>query len=157
MCNEGNLNSETGLPLSVFKIRKEHELGLFEMGMNRAGEMGEIAAVLKPRFAVITNIGTAHIGNLGSRENIAAEKARIFEHFHSFGTAVIPREDDFASFLENQVDGNVVFYGEGCDESISSVKDCGLDGTSFMVDGHKASLCLPGKYNFRNAMLRTFK
>ena len=152
VCNEGNLNSETGLPLSVFKIRKEHELGLFEMGMNRAGEMGEIAAVLKPRFAVITNIGTAHIGNLGSRENIAAEKARIFEHFHSFGTAVIPREDDFASFLENQVDGNVVFYGEGCDESISSVKDCGLDGTSFMVDGHKASLCLPGKYNFRNAL-----
>ncbi|MBP5175699.1 MAG: UDP-N-acetylmuramoyl-tripeptide--D-alanyl-D-alanine ligase, partial [Treponema sp.] len=103
VCNEGNLNSETGLPLSVFKIRKEHELGLFEMGMNREGEMGEIAAVLKPRFAVITNIGTAHIGNLGSRENIAAEKARIFEHFHSFGTAVIPREDDFASFLENQV------------------------------------------------------
>ena len=152
VCNEGNLNSETGLPLSVFKIRAEHELGLFEMGMNRAGEMGEIAAVLKPRFAVITNIGTAHIGNLGSRENIALEKAKVFDHFHSFGTAVIPREDDFASFLESQVDGNVVFYGDGCDEGITSVTDCGLDGTSFKVDGYEATLCLPGKYNFRNAL-----
>ncbi len=152
VCNEGNLNSETGLPLSVFKIRKEHELGLFEMGMSRKDEMAEISAVLKPRFAIITNIGTAHIGNLGSRENIASEKARIFDHFHSFGTAVIPREDDFASFLETQVDGNVVFYGEGLDEGITSVMDCGLEGTSFKVDGHDATLCLPGKYNFRNAL-----
>lgn len=152
VCNDGNLNSETGLPLSVFKIRKEHELGLFEMGMSRKDEMAEISAVLKPRFAIITNIGTAHIGNLGSRENIASEKARIFDHFHSFGTAVIPREDDFASFLETQVDGNVVFYGEGLDEGITSVTDCGLEGTSFKVDGHDATLCLPGKYNFRNAL-----
>lgn len=64
--NRGNFNSETGLPLSVFAIRKEHQVGIFEMGMNRVNEIGEIASVLKPRFAVITNIGTAHIGILGS-------------------------------------------------------------------------------------------
>ncbi|HCA19936.1 MAG TPA: UDP-N-acetylmuramoylalanyl-D-glutamate--2,6-diaminopimelate ligase [Treponema sp.] len=150
--NLGNLNSETGLPLSVFNIRKEHQVGLFEMGMNRKDEMAEISAVLKPRFAVITNIGTAHIGNLGSRENIASEKGRIFDHFHSFGTAVIPRDDDFADFLASLVDGNIVFYGDGEDEGISFVADHGLDGTEFTVDGKKAVLPLPGKYNYKNAL-----
>lgn len=71
---QGNFNSETGLPLSVFKIRKEHEVGVFEMGMNRQDEIGEISKVLKPEYAIITNIGSAHIGMLGSRDNIAIEK-----------------------------------------------------------------------------------
>ena len=63
--NKGNLNSETGLPLSVFQIRREHTLGLFEMGMNRVDEIGEISAVLKPNYGIVTNIGTAHIGKIG--------------------------------------------------------------------------------------------
>ena len=81
--NEGNLNSETGLPLSVFKIRPYHEVGIFEMGMNRKGEISELATVLKPNYGVITNIGTAHIGILGSRQNIATEKREIFRFFNS--------------------------------------------------------------------------
>ena len=150
--NAGNLNSETGLPLSVFSIRKEHQVGVFEMGMNRHNEMGEIAAVLKPRFAIVTNIGTAHIGNLGSRENIAREKSKIFNHFKGFGTAVIPRDDDFADFLADEVEGKVVFYGNGCDPSVKFSKDLGLDGTEFFVEGKPVILSLPGKYNFKNAL-----
>ena len=150
--NPGNLNSETGLPLSVFGIRKEHQVGVFEMGMNRHNEMGEISAVLKPRFAIITNIGTAHIGNLGNRENIAIEKGKIFDHFHGFGTAVIPKNDDFADFLADNVEGKVVFYGDGEDPSVKFVADLGLDGTEFSVDGKKCVLPLPGKYNFGNAL-----
>ena len=100
--NKGNLNSETGLPLSVFNIRAEHECGVFEMGMNRENEIGEIASVLKPRFAVVTNIGTAHIGILGSRENIAKEKAKIFSYFGGFGTGVIPVDDEFSDFLKKR-------------------------------------------------------
>jgi UDP-N-acetylmuramoyl-tripeptide--D-alanyl-D-alanine ligase len=149
--NEGNLNSETGLPLSVFKIRPEHECGIFEMGMNRAGEIAEIAKVLKPRFAVVTNIGTAHVGKLGSRENIAKEKSQIFSHFGGFGTAVIPADDDFADFLSEQVEGKVVFFG-GESEHISRVENLGLNGTKFFLDGKETVLPLPGKYNFKNAL-----
>ena len=72
--NQGNLNSETGLPLSVFAIREYHEVGIFEMGMNRRGEISELASVLLPDVGVITNIGTAHIGILGSKDAIAEEK-----------------------------------------------------------------------------------
>lgn len=150
--NKGNLNSETGLPLSVFEIRKEHQVGVFEMGMNRHNEIGEISAVLKPRFGIVTNIGTAHVGNLGSRENIAIEKGKIFDHFNGFGTAVIPRDDDFAQFLADRVEGKVVFYGDGQDESVKFIRDAGLDGTEFSIDGQNVTLSLPGKYNYKNAL-----
>ncbi len=152
IANEGNLNSETGLPLSVFKIRPEHKVGLFEMGMNRKDEMKEIAAVLKPRFAVITNIGTAHVGILGSRQAIAEEKSHIFDHFSGFGSAFIPKDDDFASFLADQVEGKVVFYGDGLPENIRFVKDRGLEGTDFTIDGKSVTLRLPGRYNYKNAL-----
>ncbi|WP_407428206.1 UDP-N-acetylmuramoyl-tripeptide--D-alanyl-D-alanine ligase [Treponema sp.] len=152
IATEGNFNSETGLPLSVFKIRKEHELGLFEMGMNRVNEIGEIAEVFKPNYAIITNIGTAHIGILGSRQNIANEKKKIFTYIDSFGSAFIPKDDDFASFLEKGVKGKIVKYGNGCDESVKLIVDEGLSGTVFTVDGVLMRLSLPGKYNFQNAL-----
>ena len=120
--NPGNLNSETGLPLSVFAIREGHKVGLFEMGMNIRNEMAEIASVLKPRFALVTNIGTAHIGILGSRQAIAEEKAHVFDYFNSFGTAFIPRDDDFADFLADS------------------------------VDGISCRIKLPGSYNYKNAL-----
>lgn len=150
--NPGNLNSETGLPLSVFAIREGHKVGLFEMGMNRRNEMAEIASVLKPRFALVTNIGTAHIGILGSRQAIAEEKAHVFDYFNSFGTAFIPRDDDFADFLADSVDGNVVFYGEGMDQNVKFIKDDGLEGTEFSVDGVACRIKLPGSYNYKNAL-----
>ncbi|HPS44233.1 MAG TPA: Mur ligase family protein, partial [Treponemataceae bacterium] len=99
--NEGNLNSETGLPLSVFKVRPEHEVGIFELGMNRKGEITEIARVLMPKLALITNIGTAHIGILGSRQAIAEEKKEIFSFFDSDSTGFVPEDDDWKDFLSD--------------------------------------------------------
>ncbi len=152
VATEGNFNSETGLPLSVFRIRKEHELGLFEMGMNRENEIREIAEVFKPEFAVVTNIGTAHIGILGSRENIAKEKRNIFNFIDEKGAAFIPENDDFADFLSENVKGGTVFFGENSDKSVKFLRDEGLEGTVFSVDCVEMRLSLPGHYNFLNAL-----
>lgn len=152
---KGNFNSETGLPLSVFNIRKEHEVGVFEMGMNRKDEIGEIAAVLKPKYALVTNIGTAHIGILGSRKSIAIEKRKIFKYVPEDGVAFIPAEDDFADFLCENVRGKVVCFGNtvSCSESGAEYgKDLGLEGTEFFLDGVKIHLKNPGLYNYRNAL-----
>lgn len=148
----GNFNSETGLPLSVFNIRDEHELGLFEMGMNRENEIGEIADTFRPNYAIITNIGTAHIGILGSRENIAKEKKKIFNFVDENGVAVIPAKDDFADFLSEGVKGKIVRYGIDSNPRIKFISDDGLDGTLFSVDDVQIRLALPGKYNFLDAL-----
>lgn len=152
---QGNFNSETGLPLSVFNIRAEHEVGVFEMGMNRKDEIAEIAAVLKPKYALITNIGTAHIGILGSRKNIAIEKRKIFKYIPQDGVAFIPAEDDFSEFLGENVRGSIVYYGNSVPEKKSGAKyllDLGLEGTEFSLDGIKIHLKNPGIYNYRNAL-----
>ena len=151
----GNLNSETGLPLSVFKIRGDEKIGIFEMGMNRVNEIGEISKVLKSRFGIITNIGTAHIGLLGSRENIAAEKRKSFDYIPADGAAIVGAEDDFADFCTENVKGKVVKFGRDLPASVSGVRfveDKGLFGTDFELDGLAVHLPLSGSYNYLNAL-----
>jgi len=153
--NSGNLNSETGLPLSVFGVRSCHEAGIFEAGMNRKGEIGELAAVLKPDIALITNIGPAHIGILGSMEAIAEEKKQIFSQFTGTETALIPEDDPFRDYLARDVNGNVVFYGQKHLEAAgkcTAVLDRGLAGTEITWEGAPAGFGLPGKHNVRNAL-----
>ena len=151
----GNLNSETGLPLSVFKIRGDEKIGIFEMGMNRVNEIGEISKVLKSRFGIITNIGTAHIGILGSRENIAAEKRKSLAYIPADGAAIVGAADDFADFCTEGLKGKVVKFGFDVSSEVSGVKlleDKGLFGTDFEIDGLKVHLPLSGKYNYLNAL-----
>ena len=151
----GNLNSETGLPLSVFKIRGDEKIGIFEMGMNRVNEIGEISKVLKSRYGIITNIGTAHIGILGSQENIALEKRKSLAYIPSDGAAVVGADDAFADFCTEGVRGKVVKFGRNVPESVSGVRfveDKGLFGTDFELDGLPVHLPLSGSYNYLNAL-----
>ncbi len=149
--NEGNYNSETGLPLEVFKIREDHQVGIFEMGMNRKGEMAELATVLFPDLAVITNIGTAHIGIIGSKAEIAQEKKAVFMHFGKKNAAFIPADDEYVDFLEKDVSGSVVRFGvNGCTH-ISNVTESGLDGTVFTYGGVRIRFPLIGSHNLVNA------
>ena len=153
---EGNFNSETGLPLSVFNIRKEHEVGVFELGMNRVDEIKELANVLFPNFAIITNVGTAHIGILGTKDNIAKEKKNIFYNFNENSVGFVPENDEYVKFLQDVPKGKIFTYGEKSSTKISSVKDLGLLGTSFDYENLNIKLALAGKYNFSNALSAVF-
>ncbi|MDR1419366.1 MAG: UDP-N-acetylmuramoyl-tripeptide--D-alanyl-D-alanine ligase [Treponema sp.] len=150
--NEGNLNSETGLPLSVFAVRDRHEAGIFEMGMNRRGEIGELARVLRPHIALVTCVGTAHIGILGSRDAIAEEKKNIFSQFDGNGRALIPAGDDYRDVLARDVRGKVIFYGRDSFTELGAVRDLGLDGAEITWEGEAARCALPGPYNLRNVL-----
>jgi UDP-N-acetylmuramoyl-tripeptide--D-alanyl-D-alanine ligase len=149
--NQGNLNSETGLPLSVFNVRGDHEAGIFELGMNREGEIGELAELLKPRIALITNTGTAHIGILGSRRAIAEEKKKIFSQFTGSERALIPGGDEYRDFLAEGVRGRVRYYGGGPAE-IGDIRDLGLEGFSLSWEGKPLLLRLPGRHNLANVL-----
>lgn len=75
---EGNMNNAIGLPFTILNLR-DHEAAVIEMGMNHLEEISELTKIAKPTLSVITNIGTSHIGNLGSRENILKAKLEILE------------------------------------------------------------------------------
>jgi UDP-N-acetylmuramoyl-tripeptide--D-alanyl-D-alanine ligase len=150
--NPGNYNSETGLPLSVFAVRSCHEVGIFEMGMNRKGEIAELAAVLNPDVALITNVGSAHIGIIGSLRAIALEKKNIFSGFSGTNTALIPEDSTFRELLAEGVKGRIALYGEKSLANFGGARSLGLDGSEITWAGQKIRFALPGRYNLANAI-----
>jgi len=148
----GNLNSETGLPLSIFMLHPHHEVGVFEMGMNRRGEIKELAEVLCPNVAIITNIGHAHIGMLGSVDAIAKEKKEIFSQFNEDCVAFIP-ECEFTQFLMDGIKGKVVVFGiKNLKENVQVTEE-GFLGSLIKYENEKITVPLPGSYNVQNAIL----
>lgn len=150
--SEGNYNSDIGVALSVFKVTDVHRYAVFEMGMNRAGEMREIAGIVKPRAALITNVGSAHIGILGSIEAIAKEKKEIFSYFSGSETGYVYEEEPFLSFLTADVKGAVVPYGPAHTPGFEGSSDLGLKGSILTFDEGSIKLSLPGQYNVMNAL-----
>lgn len=92
-------NNHWGVPLSLARLPREADYGVFEVGMNHSGEIRPLARLIRPQVAVITNIGMAHLEHLGSREAIAAAKAEIFEGVAEGGRAVLPRDSEHWDFL----------------------------------------------------------
>lgn len=102
-CTAGNLNNHIGLPLTILAGRLEDRFAVWEMGMNHPGEIEVLAEIAGPDVAVITNIGTAHIENMGSREAIAEEKSELPAAVPSCGYAVMPAEDEFFGFVAEKI------------------------------------------------------
>ena len=91
--NEGNLNNEFGLPLTLLRRESDHRAAVVEMGMNHRGEIARLVEIAAPDVGVITNVGTAHIEHLGSIEEIALEKSDLIAGMKPEGTAVLNADD----------------------------------------------------------------
>lgn len=107
---QGNNNNDIGLPFTIFNL-ENHEAAVIEMGMNHFGEISNLTQIAKPTISVITNIGTSHIGNLGSRENILKAKLEILEGMDK-KILVINNDNDLLHnyYLENE-DIEIHTYG----------------------------------------------
>lgn len=105
--NEGNLNNHIGMPMSILSAPPDTEILIMEMGMNHMGEIKVLSECLRPNIAVITNVGTSHIGNLGSRENIARAKLEILSGMDS-GVLFVPYDEP----LLNSRPGAINVYSE---------------------------------------------
>ncbi len=90
---EGNFNNHIGLPFTILRLQ-DHDALVVEMGMNNLGEISLLTQIAKPSIAVITNVGTAHIGNLGSRENILKAKLEILDGLQKNGTLILNNDND---------------------------------------------------------------
>ena len=109
--NHGNLNNQFGLPLTLLAREPNHRRIVVELGMNHRGEIAALAAISKPRVGAVTNIGTAHIEYLGSREAIASEKGDLLAALSADGAAVVNTEDEFAAELANRTRARVARFG----------------------------------------------
>ena len=134
----GNNNNHIGLPMTILKYTDE-EVMILEMGMNNFGEISLLTNIAKPDIAVITNVGTAHIGILGSRENILKAKLEIIEGLKSNGLLILNNDNDLLHnyYLEHKLD-NITTIGIE-NESNYMAKDIKYDENSstFKVDNQE--------------------
>lgn len=99
---EGNYNNEIGLPLTILRL-KNHNALILEMGMSNFNEISLLSNIAKPNIGVITNIGTAHIGNLGSRENILKAKLEIIDGLDKNGVLFLNNDNDMINSNINEI------------------------------------------------------
>lgn len=108
---DGNFNNGVGLPLTIFRLNSSHEICVLEMGMSEFGEIENLSKIAEPDVAVISNVGDAHIENLGSRAGILQAKCEIFSHMKKeSGLVVLNGDDAMLSTLVN-LGVNTVFCG----------------------------------------------
>ena len=155
----GNYNNEIGVPLTILRIRKEHEVAVLEMGINHFGEMHRLTQMARPDICVITNIGECHLEFLGSREGILKAKTEIFDYSNPEGDVILNGEDDMLRKVEN-VHGKMpifVGFGENCDVYASDVVSNGLLGSTCKIHMGEmvldAKVSLPGMHQVSNAMV----
>ena len=136
---KGNLNGDIGAPLMMLGIMPEHEVAVIETGMDNFGQIRYLGEMIRPDFAVISNIGEAHMEYLGSREGILKAKSEIFENLRPNGVAVLNGDDDLLNTLKLPFETIRCGMGENCDVRIENINDMGVAGVSCTVRTAKAS------------------
>ncbi len=108
---QGNFNNHIGVPLTILNLPAGAEAAVIEIGMNHAGEIRHLGSIAQPRIGVVTNVGTAHIENLGSIEAVAAAKRELIEALPPDGVAVLNGDDERVRPMAEAFSGQTVFYG----------------------------------------------
>ena len=160
---EGNFNNEIGLPLTVFRLRDDDEIAVLEMGISDFGEMERLSQIAQPDIGVITNIGLCHLENLKTRDGILKAKTEMFHNLKPDGTAILNGDDDKLITIDEVNNKRPVIFGISYKDDVyaSDIKNLGLDGTSFVINGLKCAdgdrafevtVPVPGHHMIYNAL-----
>ena len=153
----GNLNNEIGVPKTLFALEEHHQAAVIEMGMNHFDEISRLSLTVEPSIAVITNVGTAHIENLGSREGILKAKLEILDGMKKGSTLIINGDNDMLATVEN-ADYNILRFGIESDNLYMRAENIKSDesGSTFtaICGDEKAEVFVPsvGIHNVYNAL-----
>lgn len=155
----GNFNNEIGLPLTLLRIREEHQVAVVEMGISDFGEMHRLAKMARPDICVITNIGICHLENLKSRDGILQAKSEIFDYLKPGSHIVLNGEDDKLSTVTEVKGIHPLFYGTGREIYADQIQNCGLEGIAAQIHTPRGSISvkipIPGEHNVLNALAAT--
>lgn len=155
---QGNYNNELGVPLTLLRIREEHEVAVIEMGINHFGEMHRLSRMAKPDIVVMTNIGECHLEALGSREGILRAKSEIFDHSKENGTVIVNGDDDMLATIREVHEKRPITFGKNRNNDCyaTNIHSKGLFGTEaelHMLSGNfQIEIPLPGEHMVYNAL-----
>lgn len=152
--NIGNKNNHIGLPMTILSHTNE-EVMVLEMGMNNFNEISLLTNIAKPDIAIITNIGTAHIGNLGSRENILKAKLEILEGLNESGKLIINNDNDMLHdyYLKNKLD-YIITVGIGNDSNyMANNIEYNELGSKFIINNKLINVNVPSSVFVYNALI----
>ncbi len=148
---EGNFNNDIGAPLTLLRLMPEHQAAVIETGMNHFGEIRYLGEMVRPDIAVITNVGDAHIENLGNtRQGILRAKCEIFENLTSEGIAVLNGDDELLNTVTLPQTILRCGEGDGCGVRVTDIDDRGLEGVACTVtiegEHYRLTTSAPGRY-----------
>lgn len=131
----GNQNNEIGVPLTLLKLRPEHEQAVIEMGMYAEGEIARFCELAQPQVGVVTNVGPVHLERLGSIEAITRAKQELVEALPKTGMAILNRDDDRVMSMAPHTSARVFTYGldDQADLWAGEIESMGLDGIRFQL------------------------
>ncbi len=148
---EGNFNNDIGAPLTLLRLMPEHQAAVIETGMNHFGEIRYLGEMVRPDIAVITNVGDAHIENLGNtRQGILRAKCEIFENLTPEGIAVLNGDDELLNTVTLPQTILRCGAGDGCGVRVTDIDDRGLEGVACTVtiegEHYRLTTSAPGRY-----------
>ena len=155
---EGNFNNEIGLPLTIFRIRKEHQVAVLEMGISEFGEMHRLTKMARPDICVITNIGLCHLENLIDRDGILKAKTEMFDFAKPDAKIILNGDDDKLITIKDWEGYHPIYFGLSTkqDAYADDIHSLSLKGTSCTLHmgetSLKALIPIPGHHMVYNAL-----
>lgn len=148
----GNLNTETGVPLTMLRLEPEHTALVVEMGMQRPGDIGRLVKLARPSIGIITNIGVVHIEFFKSQDELAAGKGELVAGLPESGLAVLNADDPYFDLLAGMTAAGVASFGsESGDYRAESYVPLPDGGSTFSVRGTAVRLAVNGRHQALNA------
>ena len=157
VATRGNFNNEVGVPLTVLRATPDTRYLVVEMGARGVGHIARLCTIAPPTIAAVLNVGSAHIGEFGSREAIALTKGELVASLPADGTAVLNADDDLVAAMASRTAATVVTFGEDTSAgvAVTDVSSDELGRLSFDLlhrgAGATVHLCQIGAYQWRNA------
>ena len=133
--SEGNANNEIGLPLTLMRLRPQHEAAVLEMGMYVGGEIAQLAAIARPQIGVVTAVLEVHLSRIGSIDAVEAAKAELVEALPADGTAILNADDPRVERMRGRTAARTITYGfsPAAEVRAEDVVVAGLDGMAFRL------------------------
>lgn len=154
----GNLNNHIGVPLTLLRLKPEHELAVIEMGANHQGEIKFLCGIVEPDFGIITNVGKAHLEGFGSFEGVIKTKGELYNFIRSKENPVIFIHHDNPYLMDIASELNLIEYGNDSSLFINGKVTDNSPYLSFEWKAgesgeiHQVQTQLIGEYNFPNAL-----